>query len=189
MTKIDPSLFDVPKQSLEQEKESCPECGSDLVIKNGKKGPFLGCVSYPECEYIRSLAQHNNHDIKILDDSPCPQCQRPLVIRNGRYGMFIGCTGYPECNFIVHEEEESSEDEVTCPKCQKGQLTQRKNKYGKFFYSCDRYPNCKYSLNHQPVAHTCPACNWGVMLEKQRAGKAVLQCPQKSCQHKIEKPQ
>ncbi|CAM4269458.1 DNA topoisomerase family protein [Pseudoalteromonas byunsanensis] len=187
MSKIDHSLFNAKQHALEKEYEVCPECGSELVIKHSKNGPFLGCASYPTCSYVRPLAQHDNHDIKVLEDSPCPQCGNDLVIRNGRYGMFIGCTGYPECHYIAHDEQESeAECNIGCPKCHKGQLTKRKNKFGKFFYSCDRYPHCKYSLNQQPVAQTCPECGWAIMVQKQRSGKAVLQCPQKSCQHKIE---
>lgn len=189
MTKIDSSLFNAQQHALDKEHEACPECGSALVMKHSKNGPFLGCTSYPACEHITPLVQRDNHEIKVLEESPCPECGNPLVIRNGRYGMFIGCTGYPQCDYIVHEEQDEQSEDVACPKCKKGQLAKRKNKFGKFFYSCDCYPKCKYSVNQQPVAHPCPECGWGVMLEKQRAGKAVLQCPQKSCQHKIEKPQ
>ncbi|CAH9059885.1 DNA topoisomerase 1 [Pseudoalteromonas sp. CIP111854] len=187
MSKIDHSLFDASRHALEEEYEICPDCGAELVMKHSKNGPFIGCANYPACEHIRPLASHDNHDIKVLDDSPCPDCGHSLVIRNGRYGMFIGCTAYPVCHYIVHDElEPDQEQAVGCPKCQKGLFTKRKNKYGKFFHSCDRYPKCKYSLNQQPVAHTCPECGWGVMLQKQRAGKAMLQCPQKACQHKVE---
>ncbi|MCM1297304.1 MAG: NERD domain-containing protein [Muribaculaceae bacterium] len=31
----------------------CPYCGSELVYRNGKYGPFWGCSSYPKCRYIR----------------------------------------------------------------------------------------------------------------------------------------
>jgi len=187
MGKIDHSLFDADKHALEKKSESCPKCHANLVIKHGKTGPFLGCSNYPTCNYIRSFASHDTHDIKILDDSPCPECGKDLVIRNGRYGMFIGCTGYPQCHFIVHDTEQASEQLPRCPKCNSGQLVKRSNKYGKQFYSCDAYPKCKYSLNHLPVDETCPQCGWGVMLEKSRGGKLMLQCPQKSCQFKVEK--
>ena len=32
-------------------EELCPQCGSPLQIKQGKKGLFLGCSAYPECDY------------------------------------------------------------------------------------------------------------------------------------------
>ena len=33
----------------------CPWCGSQLVERNGKYGPFLGCSGYPKCRYTRNL--------------------------------------------------------------------------------------------------------------------------------------
>lgn len=34
--------------------EACPWCGSELVERNGKYGPFMGCSSYPKCRYTRN---------------------------------------------------------------------------------------------------------------------------------------
>ena len=31
----------------------CPWCGSELVRRNGKYGPFMGCGSYPKCRFTR----------------------------------------------------------------------------------------------------------------------------------------
>lgn len=31
----------------------CPECGSKLVKRNGKYGPFIACSAYPKCHYKR----------------------------------------------------------------------------------------------------------------------------------------
>ena len=186
MSKIDQSLFSANQHALEKEYEVCPQCGSELVIRNSKSGPFLGCASYPKCDFIRSLAQHDNHQIKVLEDSPCPDCGNPLVVKSGRYGMFIGCTDYPNCHYIAHDEPEPNEETLpACPKCKKGQLVARSNKYGKTFYSCNSYPSCKYTLNFKPVAHSCPACQWPVMMQKQMTNRVVLQCPQKSCSHKL----
>jgi putative DNA topoisomerase len=186
MSKIDHSLFSANQHALEKEYEVCPKCGSELVIRNSKSGPFLGCVSYPTCDFIRSLVQHDTQQIKVLDDSPCPECANPLVVKNGRYGMFIGCTGYPDCHYIAHDEKEPEAESLPpCPKCKKGQLVARSNKFGKTFYSCDSYPSCKYTLNLKPVTHSCPACQWPVMTQKKMANGDVLQCPQKNCSHKI----
>lgn len=42
------------KKQVITEDANCPLCGSKLVEKNGKYGPFTGCSSYPNCKYIRS---------------------------------------------------------------------------------------------------------------------------------------
>ncbi|CCQ10670.1 Similar to C-terminal Zn-finger domain of DNA topoisomerase I [Pseudoalteromonas luteoviolacea B = ATCC 29581] len=183
MTKIDHDLFNASNHALEKEYEVCPSCGSELVIKHGKNGAFLGCASYPTCDYLRPLHHHDGHVIKTLE-SLCPQCQSFLVVRNGRYGMFIGCSGFPACHYIVSEKSDDNVLLPTCPKCKKGRLIKRQNKYGKTFYSCDQYPNCKFVVNDLPIEGTCSACGFGLLVEKKRGGKRVLLCAQKNCQHK-----
>jgi putative DNA topoisomerase len=117
MSKIDHSLFSVHEHALEKEYEVCPKCGSETSVKHSKKGPFVGCNNYPNCDYTRSLVEHHETLIKVLDDSECPQCSHPLAVKNGRFGMFIGCTNFPECHFIAQEETKS--ELPTCPSCKK----------------------------------------------------------------------
>lgn len=33
----------------------CPWCGSELVRRNGKYGPFMGCSAYPRCRFTRNV--------------------------------------------------------------------------------------------------------------------------------------
>ena len=33
----------------------CPKCGSNLIMKNGKYGKFIGCSNYPHCRYTRKI--------------------------------------------------------------------------------------------------------------------------------------
>jgi len=35
--------------------EQCPECGSDLVIREGKHGQFIGCSVFPKCRHTVGL--------------------------------------------------------------------------------------------------------------------------------------
>ena len=60
-------LFKSTKQT-----ETCPQCGSPLQITQGKKGLFLGCSAYPDCDYIKPLHQAS-HVIKVLDEV-CTEC-------------------------------------------------------------------------------------------------------------------
>ena len=183
MSKIDHSLFSANKHALEKEYEICPQCGSELVIRNSKSGPFLGCASYPKCDFIRPLAHHDSNEIKILEDSACPECSKPLVVKNGRYGMFIGCTNFPECEH-VEDTNQHDDIDVNCPSCTTGKLFEKTNRYGKTFYSCDQYPACKYVINYPPVNESCPECHWAVLVLRKMASSDVLICPQKKCSYK-----
>ncbi|MGI2270001.1 topoisomerase DNA-binding C4 zinc finger domain-containing protein [Staphylococcus cohnii] len=35
--------------------EKCPRCNSELVVRTGKNGQFLGCSNYPNCKYTKSI--------------------------------------------------------------------------------------------------------------------------------------
>lgn len=34
--------------------EKCPQCGSDLVRRSGKRGEFFGCTKYPKCKFTKN---------------------------------------------------------------------------------------------------------------------------------------
>lgn len=167
------SLFKSTKK-----EEYCPDCGAILQLKQGKRGLFLGCSNYPQCEYIKPL-QQSYHIIKTLEES-CPECKHPLQIKQGHLGMFIGCSHYPECHFIVHEQpEENVETNFLCPECRKYSLIARKGRTGKIFYGCTGYPKCKFTLAGKPILKTCPQCKCPLAILK----KGTYQCVNKHCQY------
>ena len=34
---------------------TCPDCGANLVIRTGRRGPFLGCSKYPKCRHTEDV--------------------------------------------------------------------------------------------------------------------------------------
>jgi len=36
---------------------ACPDCGAKLVIRSGRRGPFLGCSAYPKCKHTENLPE------------------------------------------------------------------------------------------------------------------------------------
>ncbi len=91
----------------------CEKCGSDVVQRVGKYGPFFACVKYPTCDFTKQKTR----DIGV----PCPKCGSKIVMKNGRNkSVFYSCEKYPNCDF-------SSWDmpiDEKCPKC--GELLFRK---------------------------------------------------------------
>ena len=168
----------------EQLDEACPKCGRPLSIRLGRRGRFIGCTGYPECDYARSLDEDKDavrEAPEKVEGRQCPKCGSDLLIRSGRYGKFIGCSAYPKCKYI--EPLEKPEDTgVTCPECQKGTLLKRKSRYGKVFYSCSTYPDCKYAVWNPPLPEPCPRCGWPILTLKttKRRGTEKV-CPQKGC--------
>ena len=165
--------------SQTERKQLCPQCQQPLVIRSSKSGAFLGCSSYPGCDYIKPLHQHETTIVKLLETEPCPECAAPLAVKNGRYGMFIGCSNYPDCQFIVPQQTTSdiTEQQLSCPKCHKGEITERLSKFGKAFYGCDSYPQCKFLINDKPIAGQCVQCGFELLVER----KAEYYCADKGC--------
>jgi len=187
MSESDKPLFTHHEHALEKAYQVCPECGSELAIKHGKSGPFLGCENYPNCQYTRAVVEHERVDDTVLPGTECPLCGHNLAVKQGRYGMFIGCTNYPDCHHIEESQKQENTD-VACPSCQSkgqiGQLKEKSNRFGKTFYSCDQYPKCKYVLNNEPVTQSCPECQWPVLIKRTMANGDILSCPQKKCSYK-----
>ena len=165
----------------EQLDEKCPKCGGDLAIRLGRRGRFVGCNNYPECDYTRNVGEDADAEPEVIEGRKCPECNSDLIIRHGRYGKFIGCSGYPDCRYI--EPLEKPEDTgVQCPECKQGNMLKRKSRNGKIFFSCQRYPDCKYAVWNLPLNEACPQCDWPMLTQKttKRRGTEKV-CPQKDC--------
>ncbi|RMG74246.1 MAG: type I DNA topoisomerase [Chloroflexi bacterium] len=47
--------------------ETCPDCGADLVERQGANGAFVGCLAYPKCSYTRNV-EHRPLVLHPLED-------------------------------------------------------------------------------------------------------------------------
>jgi DNA topoisomerase I len=171
---------DVTTQIL---KEACPSCSKPLSIRLGKRGRFIGCTGYPDCDYTQDVGGQVGEKVEpeVVEGRTCPDCSSALHIKVGRYGRFIGCSGYPSCKFM-EPLEKPADTGVSCPKCHHATLLQRKSRKGKLFYSCAGYPKCNYALWNEPINKPCPQCAWPLLTVKEtkRSGRQVV-CPQEGC--------
>jgi len=78
--------------------EKCPECGSELVKRQGRFGEFISCSAFPKCKYTKNIAQKKKEPVKI--GVKCPECGGELLERISRRGKFYGCSNYPKCKFV-----------------------------------------------------------------------------------------
>src|SRR3990167_3061577 len=108
-----------------------------------------------------------------------------MALRRSRYGAFYGCTGYPECRNIRKigpAAPPPKETGVACPECNEGKLLEKRTRRGKTFFSCNRYPKCKFALWNRPVAATCPRCGSTYLVEKTSKKKGSrLVCSSEGC--------
>ncbi len=163
---------------------SCKLCDGKLVIKLGKAGEFLACENYPTCKHTQNFKKDESGTVipiekeePVVSGEKCEKCGRPMVYKNGRFGKFLACSGYPECRHI-----KAQTTGVKCPEenCS-GELVQKISKRGKVFYSCSRFPACKFASWDKPVPTKCPGCGKPFLLEKTTRKGTVLQCIDKAC--------
>jgi DNA topoisomerase-1 len=154
--------------------EKCPECGSGLLMRFGRFGPFIACSTYPDCKYTRNVDAAPDEAAAAGSGAeeevpPCELCGKPMALKRSRFGTFYGCTGYPDCKNIRKTGPKPVAPiptGVPCPECGKGEIVEKRSHRGKTFWSCNRYPDCKLALWKKPVAQECPDCGAPFLLEK-----------------------
>ena len=102
-----------PDQVLD---ELCPNCGKNLVVKQGRFGEFTACTGYPDCKYVKQ---------KLVEGVVCPKDGGAIAERKSRRGkVFYGCVNYPKCDFTVWNKPVPER----CPQCGWTFLTEKVTK-------------------------------------------------------------
>jgi len=165
--------LDKKKLTEEPTGESCPKCQHDMVIKLGRFGKFKACSNYPDCKYTEPVGEDKELQ-KQASKETCPDCGKSLVLKHGRFGPFMGCSGYPDCKHIKKIEKGTG---VTCPKCQIGEIIEKKSRRGKVFFACNKYPDCENAYWSKPTGKTCPDCQSLLVF----GAKKTIRCSSKEC--------
>lgn len=186
--------LDLAKKEMKSIKKSftptdvqCALCDGKMVIKWGRNGEFLACEKFPECKHTQDFKKAQDNSIIPLErEKPeesgetCTKCSKPMVYKHGKYGRFLACSGYPECKYIQSISTGVKCAEQNC----KGEIVQKSSKRGKIFYSCNKYPKCKFAIWDKPTAQPCPLCKAPFLLEKEskKLGR-YLKCNNKDCSY------
>ncbi|MGN0031329.1 MAG: type I DNA topoisomerase [Candidatus Gastranaerophilaceae bacterium] len=173
-----------------QTNVKCPNCGKMMVLRTSKTGSqFLGCSGYPDCKTAMSInvmqemeeSEDNssqNQPQEVCEEK-CEKCGSDMIFKIGPYGKYMECTN-PECH---HRKPYRKSTGVTCPKCGKGTIVERKSKRGTVFYGCDKYPECDFVLWNEPNGETCPNCG-SLLVKKVLKKGTVITCSSLKCGYK-----
>lgn len=199
------AFAEMPKVADEETGGICPDCGSPLVIRQGRFGEFVACSNYPSCKYKQKE--------EVLDQEKgiiCPVCLKGHIIQKAKNGKFFyACDNYPRCKTSFSYKpvmefcekcgsvlldspkglicsnrscglEEEKENAIICPVCKKGHLikktaTKGKNK-GKQFWACDNYPDCKTTFSDEPVKEICGICGSQMVKKDDRISCSNIKC-------------
>jgi DNA topoisomerase-1 len=165
----------------------CPACGGamDKVFSGKSRQWFASCQRWPDCDGTLPLDESGKvvpeEQLQPDPDVPCPNCGKPTVRKQGRFGPFYGCQDYPDCKGIVNVERRIG---FVCPRCEQGQLVERRSRYGKYFYGCNRYPECQFALWTTPLARPCPHCGGPMKPPRKNAKTPTAVCA--NCDERVE---
>ncbi|MDR1168180.1 MAG: type I DNA topoisomerase [Heliobacteriaceae bacterium] len=182
MVTVNEAMKDDTRVTIESGVD-CPNCGKPMVLRTSRKGSqFLGCSGFPECKTMMPLnAQAQQANEPEVCDIKCEKCGGDCIFKVGPYGKYIECTA---CQFRKPYRRSTG---VTCPKCEKGDIVERKSKRGTVFYGCSKYPDCDFTLWNEPTGEVCPEC--GALLVKKALKKGTtIECSNKmkGCSYKKE---
>lgn len=89
-----------------EREETCPECESPMVLRQGRSGPFLGCSRYPDCKGTLPLSTGIG----------CPEedCSGELIHKRSKKGRtFFGCSRFPDCRYAIWDHPV----DIKCSQC------------------------------------------------------------------------
>jgi DNA topoisomerase-1 len=115
----------------------CEKCGNDMVLRSGaKRGPWLGCSTYPKCKATKTVGKLTGADLKqaealipLLNEEAGKANEMAAKIR-GENPAAIGTV-----------KPSTIPTDIDCDDCGKPMII-RKGKRG-YFLGCSGYPKCK----------------------------------------------
>lgn len=110
-------------------EQKCPNCGSEMKIRKGPYGAFLGCSSYPECKGLVQIPLKGESE-QLAKTSKCPAigCEGTIRARRSRFGkLFYSCSEYPACDVISSSIEEIEQKYANHPKTAAKKKTTKKS--------------------------------------------------------------
>lgn len=165
-----------------ESKIKCPNCGKPMILRTSKFGTqFLGCSGYPDCKTMMSLNALSENAEQDECEEKCEKCGSDMIFKTGPYGKYMECTN-DSCKYRKPYRKSTG---VTCPKCKKGTIVERKSKRGTVFYGCDRYPDCDFTLWNEPTGEECPECK-SLLVKKVLKKGTVIACSNIKCGYKKE---
>lgn len=74
----------------EQLEEMCPKCGNHhLTLRLGRRGRFIGCGGYPDCDYTRNVDGAESGEAAKRELGAHPEEGKTVWLLQGPYGPYI----------------------------------------------------------------------------------------------------
>ena len=165
--------------------EACDKCGSPMLKRVGKFGPFIACSALSRVhEHPRGRDSSEPESESGEEEiEPCENCGEPMAMKRGRFGQFLACTGYPECKttrkLIATKQgglRAAKPDQILdekCPRCG-ANLVVKQGRFGEFT-ACTSYPECKY-IKHKTTGVEVPEGRRARAARSSSASRSAARC-------------
>ena len=121
-----------PKAPPVKTSIQCPKCGGMLLLRGGKRGPWLGCSNFPKCR--------GKVSIKKLEGAALAQAEALVPLLNEEtakaQALVAKIAGPPAAG-----PPASIATDIDCEECGKPMVI-RNGRRGRFL-GCSRYPKCR----------------------------------------------
>ncbi len=113
----------------------CEKCGSPMLLRDSKRGPFLGCSTFPKCRSTKMVKKLEGEDLKQVE-ALLPQLKEEQAKAQDLMGKLTGRP--PES---ADADSKPIPTDINCDECGRPMLI-RTSRRGKFL-GCSGYPKCK----------------------------------------------
>jgi len=120
---------------------ACEKCGNPMVLRGGaKRGPWLGCSTYPKCRNTKTLAKLTGADLKQAE------ALVPLLNEESSKARELAAKVLSENPAMAAAANAPTNiaTDIDCDECGKP-MTIRSGRRGKFL-GCSGYPKCKNTM-------------------------------------------
>jgi DNA topoisomerase-1 len=125
-----------PKPKPIQTTIACEKCGSPMLLRDSKRGPFLGCKSFPKCRSTKMMKKLEGADLKQVE------ALVPLLKEEGAKSQELVAKILGENPAAAKAKPiNGTATDIDCDDCGKPMII-RSGRRG-YFLGCSGYPKCK----------------------------------------------
>jgi DNA topoisomerase-1 len=124
-----------PKPAPIKTTVACEKCGSPMLLRDSKRGPFLGCSSFPKCRSTRMVKKLAGADLQQVE-ALLPLLKEESDKARALVDKIIG-----ENPAASNGKPANMTTDIDCDECGKPMLI-RNGRRGRFL-GCSGYPKCK----------------------------------------------
>jgi DNA topoisomerase-1 len=114
----------------------CEKCGSPMILRDSKRGPFLGCSSFPKCRSTKMMKKLVGDELKQVE------ALVPLLKEEGTKAAEMAAKVLGENPTAARAKPiNGTATDIDCDECGKPMVI-RSGRRG-YFLGCSGYPKCK----------------------------------------------